>query len=183
MATTATAKSTLSMQGTLTKTGALETTVPAAPKIEQNESLTSGVAAQQCDLVYSASGTLAAGEEVTLDLNGVLKDWFGDDCNFINIRSVVFRNTSDELDTATTAEIEFGGGTGGDGTNAWDTWITSTADDGSECLRVKAGDAIALFSPLVGHAVVAATGDILRIDNVDGTYGAQYEILIIGCSS
>jgi hypothetical protein len=183
MATTLSTKVSLSVEGTLTKAMSISTSVAANPKATVSETLANGTSTDQADKMYFVSGSIAASGTVDRDLAGTLEDAFGDACVFVKIKAIILKNTSDEQDPETDAEIQIGGGTGGDGTNAFDTWITSTAADGSEAVKVPAGGAVALFAPAAGYAVTAATADILHIVNNDAVDAATYELIVIGTSA
>lgn len=151
------------------------------PTISLQKSLTDGTGDDKAEQVWFDERTLAAGADEDLDLAGGLTDPFGDTITFTKIKALLVLNTSDELSTPTDAEIQVGGGDTGDGTNAWDTWITSTAADGSEAVKVPVGGGHMLFNRLAaGFAVTAGVGDLLRIKNNDGSDQAQYQIMVVG---
>ncbi len=139
-------------------------------------SLANGVTSGQCNRQWSVSATgLATTTEVTFDLFAGVLDYRGNAINFDVIKILVVKNTS------SAAEIQAGGGTGGNGLNAVDTWITSDTpgNAGSEAVIIEAGGALVLIWPKVGFAVTAGN-DILRIYNNDGANTADYEIAVIG---
>ena len=172
----------LSLKAAMSKTFELDGSLSASPKVELSQKLENGNGDDKANQEWADEGTLAASADVDLDLSGGLTDRAGDTVTFTKIKAILIYNTSDLQGTPTEAEIHFGGGDGGDGTNAFDTWITSLApgNAGSEALKVHSGGAIALYAPKDGYAVTAATGDILRIKNNDGTYQAAYRIIIVG---
>jgi len=174
-----------SITATHGKSFALDTTVSGAPKLEQNFTLADGTGDVQADRVYFSSGTLAASADIDIDLSGSLTDIFGVAVQFATVKMLMVCNTSDEQDTPTDASIQVGGGDGQDGTNAFDTWITSDTpgNAGSEAVIITDGGFIMIGSKNDGYAVTAATADLLTLLNLDGVDTAAYEILIIGTSS
>jgi len=138
--------------------------------------LTSGTAGAQANSMYAQSGALTAAQELTIDLNGVKKDVYGDLISFTKIKGILLRNT------ATTASIiQIGGGTGLNGTNAFDTWVTSDTPGfaGSEAVYVRPGGIFLLWAPdATAYATTAGT-EILTIKETSTLVGA-YEIVIVG---
>ena len=150
--------------------------------------LVSGDGADEIDQAVFGEGVLAASADIDLDLAGSLTNVFGETVGLASVKVLFVRNDSDEAcavcpHTATEAEIQVGGGDGGDGTNAFDTWITSGEDDGSEAVELGAGGWIMLGNPNPGYAVTADTADILRILNLDGADEAHYRYMILGVNS
>ena len=173
------------VSGTGSKSTDLDGTTKHDFSLSRNTSLADGTAADQADLVYFDDGELAAAADVDLDLAGTLSDVFGDTVTFARIKVIMVSNVSDEEQSpATDAILSVGGGTGQDGTNAFDTWITSTAANGSERVFVRAGGTLLLFAPdATAYAVTAGTIDILNILNTDGADAGDYSIALIGVST
>lgn len=183
MATTLASKISYSASGTLAKALGLSTSGSIAPKISKDLTLANGTSNDQADKIYFTSGSIALSADLDIDLAGSLTDAYGDALTFAKVKAIIVKNTSDEQDTPTAAGLKVGGGDTGDGTNAFDTWITSTAADGSEAVLVNAGGAFCLIAPDTGYTVTAATADILRLANTSGTEAVYYELMIIGTSA
>jgi hypothetical protein len=148
--------------------------------INENTTLADGSGSEQADKEWGDADVLAPDADVDIDLAGSLVDLRGDTITFASIKALIVRNTSDKQTTPTAAAIQVGGGDGGDGTNAWDSWVTSTAGDGSEAVIIPAGGAHAWLAPQAGYPVTADTEDILRLLNLDDTDQAAYEIMAVG---
>jgi len=177
-------KLTLSLAGTLTETLGLGASPEAKATITANmSSLSNGTGNAQADEIYFKADTLASSADVDLDLAGSLDDAYGNTITFASVKVICVQNTSDQGESPTTATIHVGGGDGGDGTNAFDTWISASGADGSEKIILEPGGIFLLGSPNTPYAVTAGTGDILRIINTDGSYAATYEVMIIGIAS
>jgi hypothetical protein len=174
-----------SITGTHTKSFSLDTSVSGAPKLEENFTLSDGTGDDQADKIYFTSGTLAASADIDIDLSGSLTDIYGQTVAFVTVKFFMVCNTSDEQDTPTDAIIQVGGGDGQDGTNAFDTWITSDTpgNAGSEAVKITDGGFIIIGSRNDGYAVTAATADLLTIKNLDGSDAASYEVMVIGTSA
>lgn len=144
-----------------------------------NDTLADGTGADQANQVYQDLATLAADQIVSYDLAGGLTDEFGGTVTFTKIKTIMLLNTS-----TTASVLAIGGGTGGNGTNAFDTWCRSQAGagagDGSERVLVGPGGVFLLYRPdVTGYAVTAGTGDILIIEE-ESTLAASYELTLIG---
>ena len=122
------------------------------------DELTDGDGTDQANQVYYDAQTVGASATVTYDLAGSLEDIFGDTITFLIIKGIIIYNSS------TAGIINVGGGSDGAGTNAFDTWITSTAADGSEAVIVQPGGIHCLWAPGTGYVVTAGTGDLLGIE-------------------
>jgi len=164
-----------SLTGEAIKTG-YEFGAPTLPiRHTFDDSLADGDGADQANQVYQDSASVIADAETSYDLAGTLVDEFGGTITFTKIKGIVLLNKS-----TTASVLQIGGGTGLDGTNAFDTWITSTAADGSEGVLVRAGGLFVLWAPdATAYAVAAGTGDILVIKE-KSTLAAVFELSIIG---
>lgn len=149
---------------------------PAAEVLGQMfKSFLVGTGLDQCNQVYSKAATITAAGRNTYDLAGSLTDMFGNTITFTGIKGLYVKNTS-----TTAARLLVGGGSDGAGTNAWDTWVTSTAADGSEGVIVPKGGALLLVNPVAaGFGVTAGTVDILAIEELDTLVGA-YDLMVFG---
>ena len=165
--------------GTASKSDVEFNAVTFAMAHSADVSLADGAVADQANQVYQDSATVIADAATSYDLAGVLTDEFGGTITFTIIKAILFKNTS------TTASIlGIGGGTGLDGTNAFDAWCCSAAGagsgDGSEYVKVRPGGFFMLCAPdVTGYAVIAGTADILIIKELS-TLAASFELTLIG---
>lgn len=127
-----------------------------------------GTGANQAQKVFSDTRTISASSSESLDLAGVLTDAFGATLTFAEIKALIIKaavgNTNDVI-------------VGGAASNAW----VGHVGDATDTITVKPGGTLCLIAPnAAGYAVVASTGDILKVANSGGTTGVTYDIIIIG---
>jgi hypothetical protein len=133
--------------------------------------LTTGTSADQADLVFADTRTLAASATENLDLAGSLVDAFGNTLTFVEVCAILIvasdANTNDVV-------------VGGAASNAF----SGIFGDATDKLVVKPGGMALIAAPVnPAYAVVAATGDILKVANSAGGTGVTYDIVIIGRSA
>ena len=141
------------------------------------KTLTNGTGANQADLIYIRSTTLAAGATLNLDLAGTLLDMYGNTITMARFKVLYF-----ELLTTTTASSVT---IGGHATVAVGNWITATPDldTAQPKIRVRNGGCVLLVAPdATAYAVTATTDDTLTLVNADGANVATYRLVIIGSS-
>lgn len=145
-----------------------------AQDVNFSDELTNGTGTDQANQTYFDNKTLAASGSQSYDLAGSLTDAFSNTITFARIKGIVVWNKS------TDGILQVGRGTGADGTNAWDTWITSTAADGSEGVFVRPGGIFVLYTPdATAYAVTAGTVDILLITETAAAE-CEYDLALIG---
>ena len=138
------------------------------------KTLLDGTGSNQCNQVYTKTDTIIAAATNTIDLVTGPTDAFGDQIVFTKIKGFGFINK------ATNASIlRIGGGTDGAGTTAFDTWISSTAADGSEVLIVNPGGCVLIMDPGANGYAVSAGSDIFGIEEMSTLAGA-YEVGFFG---
>ena len=125
-----------------------------------------GTASNKSDLVWSSSGTLTA-TTLDIDLAGSLTTKVTGAVTFAELTAIVIKNKS----TTTAAVLTVGAGSN----PIVAPWIAT--GDGA---KIGPGGVFVLTSPIDGYAVVASTGDILRLDS--GAATVHYEIILIGRS-
>jgi len=145
-----------------------------------SDSLADGNGADEANQVYQDKATVAASTEASYDLAASLVDDFGGTITFTIIKAIMVINTS-----TTASVLHVGGGTGADGTNAFDTWIQSAAGagvgDGSERILLRPGGLFLLWAPdATGYAVTGGTADKLIIKERSALAGGAFELTIIG---
>ena len=170
-----TCKGAVGITGTASKTGVEFESVDFDLAHTFSSSLADGTGANQANQVYQDSVSAIADAETSYDLAGSLTDEFGGTITFTIIKGILLKNTS-----VTASVLQIGGGTGCDGTNAFDTWITSTAANGSEGVLVRPGGCFFLWAPgATGYAVTAGSIDILVVKE-KSTLAALFELTIVG---
>ena len=121
-----------------------------------------GTGANQANLVWRASSTIAASGMVTLDLTSGLVDAFGDAVNFARVKAIVIYNTGTVEISPTGTFLGFGGGQ----------------------FNVMAGGVYCLAAPgATAYPVANGMTDTIQIDNLSGSTAAAYTIIIIGATA
>jgi hypothetical protein len=139
--------------------------------LAQRVALALGTAANQADLFFADSRSLAASATETLDLAGGLVDGFGATITFVEIVGVLIAakasNTNDVV-------------VGGAAANGWAGFFADVTDK----LVLKPG-AFAFIAAGANPAypVVAGTGDQLQVANSGAGTGVDYDIILIGRSA
>ena len=135
-----------------------------------------GTGAGQVDQVFHDRRTLAGGASEELDLAGALTNAFGATVTFAKIKGIAIINRSNEtLDghSPTDADLDIGGAAA----NAFQGPFV----DSSDKLNLAAGAPLLIAKPDAdGWTVTAGTGDLLKIENKDGSEEAVYDIVLVG---
>lgn len=135
-------------------------------------SFASGTGAGQVDKVWSAQRTLAASATEDLDLAGTaLDDPYGADTVFVKVKALYIKAADGNTNNVVV----------GAGTNPWATLLNTAGT-----ITLRPGEFILVgcgSADTNGHAVTAATGDILKVTNSAGTTGVTYDIIIVGTSA
>lgn len=141
--------------------------VPSVSKIIQ---LAGGTLADQADIVWTDTRTVASAANDDLDLSGVLQTPFGATVALVKVVGIMIVAAR-----ANTTNLTIGGGT-----NSW-TGMWLAAGDG---IVIPPGGVFVNAAPALAGlgSVVAGTGDILRIANGSGA-AATYDIAIVGRSA
>lgn len=130
--------------------------------------LGSGTGANQASNMFHDQRTLTASSTENLDLAGVLTNGFGVTLTFTKIKAIIIHaastNTNDVL-------------VGGAASNAWVGWV----GDATDIVKVKPGGTLIWIAPDVnGGAVVASTGDLLKVANSSSGTSVVYDVVILG---
>lgn len=141
-----------------------------APSISKISQMTGGTLANQADVVWTDTRTVASAANDDLDLAGVLLTPFGATVTLAKVVAIMIKASP-----ANTTTLTLGGGT-----NSWaGMWLA--VGDGANIL--PDGLFLNMAPGLAGlGSVVAGTGDILRIANGSGA-AATYDIAIVGRSA
>lgn len=148
-------------------------TVYDRAKLELNEELADGTAADQADILWHDQRTLGTGANDDLDLTALTQTVFGSTVtiNFAKVSAILIVNT----DTIAGRKLQIDSSVA----NAFTGWcnasITSKAEIGPD-------SALFLSSKKDAWAVTAGTGDILRINNPSAG-SIVYNIAIVGRSA
>ena len=130
--------------------------------------MTNGTGANNANMVFADTRTLAASGTEDLDLAGGVTNSFGTTTTFTKIKALIISaaagNTNDVV-------------VGGHATAA----ITSLFGDATDKVKVKPGGTVAFVAPdATGYAITATTADMLTVTNSAGTTGVTYDIVVIG---
>lgn len=127
-----------------------------------------GTGANQANMVWSDTRTLAASGTENLDLAGGLTNAFGTTITFTKIKEIIIVAASGNTNNVLV---------GGHATLAFATWVSSPTD----IIVIRPGGYFALgATDATAYAVTAATGDLLTIANSGGTTGVTYDIILVG---
>jgi len=133
-----------------------------------NYNFADGTGANQAKKIWTDTRTLTASATENLDLAGGLTDAFGAALTFTAIKALIVK-----ADPANVNDVVLGG-------HASAAWVAPFAAS-TERVNVKPGGMIALVAPdATGYAVVATTGDLLKVLNSAGSTSVIYTIIIIG---
>jgi hypothetical protein len=146
---------------------ALDLTSPKDPlRLSHQEDLANGTGANQANMLWHDQRTLSTGASENIDLAGALTNAFGTTITFTKIKALLIEN----LNSSRTLTI------GGASSNAWIGALVATND----LIVIQPGGVFLITAPgASGMAVVADTGDILKVLNAAGG-DTTYNIAIIG---
>lgn len=145
-----------------------------SPTTQAVMALVAGTGIGQVDRVYSREHAIASGAALDLDLAGSLTDGLGNVVAFAELVGVLIINRGEDGSVNST-DVTVGGGT-----NPFDGfWGTA----GDQVVLPPGGFLMVGADGAAGiGAVVAATGDILRIANASGAV-AKVQVMILGRSA
>jgi hypothetical protein len=161
---------TLGIRATLTTPADLVTST-APLNVNYSKTLASGILADQSDMVFSDTRTLAASATEDLDLAGALLMVNGAAFTPAKLKMIYVKAAS---------------------TNVNDVVVSRSAANGVPFLgaagdahSVKPGGVMLLFSPTVGGlaTVTAGTGDLITITNSGAGTSVSYDIVMEGASA
>lgn len=128
-----------------------------------------GVGANQANKVFADSRNLVASASESLDLSGGLTDALGLALVLTKVKAIMIHAAS-----ANVNDVVVGGA-------AANGFITPFGD-ATDKVNVKPGGTLLLIAPdATGYAVVAGTGDLLKVANSGAGTAVDYDIVIIGC--
>jgi hypothetical protein len=149
------------------------TSLSQAVNIQALMQLLPGTGGGQADTIYETTATIAASGTLTLDLNGTLTDPFGATVNLLHVKAIYI-----QADAGNSAAVQMAPGS----SNPFNGPLAGT----SPTLAIAAGEFYLHTNGSgsnAGWAVVASTGDILRIINTSGSASAKVTVVIIGTST
>lgn len=155
-----------------TLTDALDLSTATDPlSYTQRNTLTSGTGANQADMLFHDTRTLAASATENLDLAGVLVNGLGDTQTFARVKGLLVTAAA-----ANTNNVHFSSA----GTNGVPGLFMALGDG----IVVRPGGTFLWVAPdATGAVVTAATGDLLTALNSAGSTSVTYSVVIIGASA
>ncbi len=147
--------------------GTLRDVVGFPPEI----AISDGTGAGQSDQKFSDNRNLLAAASDLLDLAGSLIDAFGNTLTFVEVTAIYIKAKATNI-----GNIRIGGAAANP--------FQGPFVDVSDKIDLLPGEVFLVtnIASATGWAVVAGTGDILEIENLDGSNAADYDIIIIGRS-
>jgi hypothetical protein len=160
---------TVSVQANLTSVLDLVTaTAPLSTRV--NKVLTSGTGANQADLVFSDTRTLAASANEDLDLAGALSSAFGSTLTFAKVKLVYIAAASGNTNSVRVTRPASNG-----------VPLFLAASDG---LDVRPGGVFLWMAPdATAVTVTAGTGDLINVANSSSGTSVTYDVVILGTSA
>ena len=143
-----------------------EATANLAKTIEQ--AFTSGTEAGKVDLLHSETVTLTTGANTTFDLTALVDEVFGSALTFVKVRAILIYSN-----LAANKQLTIGGDAAA---------FCSFLGGATETIKLDPLGLVLLTNPNTGYAVVAGTGDILKVTNA-ATGSSTFDIWIFGTSA
>ena len=155
-----------------TLTDALDLSTATDPlSYTQRTTLTSGTGANQADMLWHDTRTLAASATENLDLAGVLVNGLGDTQTFARVKGLLVTAAS-----GNTNNVHFSSA----GTNGVPGLFMALGDG----VVIRPGGTFLWIAPdATGAVVTAATGDLLTALNSAAGTSVTYSVVIIGASA
>jgi hypothetical protein len=164
-------KLTLSAQITGVQSGAADLgALEFSPNLAFVKAITNGTGANQADLLFADTRTLAASATEDLDLAGSLADVFGATITMVEVVAIMILadagNTNNVVIGDATSPVPLFGGT-------------------NPTLAIKPGGMFMIVAPNASgqFAVGAGSTDKLKVANSGGTTGVTYSIVVVGRSA
>ena len=132
--------------------------------------LTPGTSANNADLIFMDTRTIAASSSENLDMAGSLVDPLGATLTFATIKAIYVKASSGNTNNVVV---------GGAGSNT----LLGIFSDATDKIIVKPGGVFMWVAPATGAPVTASTGDILLVANSGSGTPVTYDIVIIGTSA
>lgn len=132
-------------------------------------SLASGTGANQADLMYNDTLTIAASGSTSIDLAGAQADSFGAVLTFVKIKAILTVAAAANVNNIIV----------GNGANPALLGFASAA----HTWAIPPGGSFMVTAPAAGWPVTGATSDILKLANSGAGTGVTFDIVIIGTSA
>lgn len=162
---------TLSAQITGVQAGAADLgALEFSPNLAFVKAITNGTGANQADLLFADTRTIAASGSEDLDLAGSLADVFGATITMVEVLAILITadagNTNNVVIGDSSAPVPLFGGT-------------------NPTLAIKPGGMFMIVAPNAAgqFAVGAGSTDKLKVANSGGTTGVTYSIIVVGRSA
>lgn len=129
-----------------------------------------GAAAQQANLIWSDTRTLAPSGTENLDLAGSLTDFYGVGLTFVRIKGLIFIAAAANTNAVQVTRPASNGV----------PWLLAAGDG----ISLAPGAFIAWADPsAAGVVVTPATGDLITVTNAAGGTSTDYDVVILGAAS
>lgn len=161
-----------SMLGTIVQTDTFGSTHENL-NLQTLEQMTGGTGAGQIDTFYRVALTISASSSTTIDLNGSATDQFGNTVSFLHVKGILVTAAS-----GNTNDCQIGPGASNPFAGPWSGTTPLTAISPGEMMLVTKGAGSA-----AGWAVVASTGDIIKVANSSSGSSVTCSVLIWGTST
>jgi len=154
-----------------TLTDALDLSTATDPlSYAYRQTLTSGTGANQADMLWHDTRTLAASGTEDLDLAGVLVNGLGDTQTFARVKAIFVTAAAGNTNNVNVTRPAANG-----------VPLFLAAGDG---VAVRPGGMFAAVAPdATGYAVTGATGDLLTVTNSAAGTSVTYSVIVIGASA
>lgn len=130
--------------------------------------LANGTSADQANMIWTDTRTLAASASEDIDLAGILTSAFGTTLVFTKIKGIIISAAA-----ANTNNVVVGG----HATAAFVNWVSDATDK----IVIRPGGTFSLIATdATAYAITATTGDLLTIANSAGSTSVTYDIVLIG---
>jgi len=144
--------------------------VSAPLSLTERIRLASGTGADQADLLFHDTRTLAASATEDLDLAGSLTDALGTSLTFARIKGLIVAAAAGNTNNVNVTRPASNG-----------VPLFLAASDG---IPVRPGGVFAWFAPdATAVAVTGGTGDLLTFTNSAGSTSVTYDVVIVGASA
>lgn len=156
---------------TATLTDALDLSTATDPlAYTQRTTMTTGTGANQSDMLWHDTRTLAASGTEDLDLAGVLVNALGDTQTFARVKAIMVTAAAGNTNNVNVTRPAANG-----------VPLFLAAGDG---IAVRPGGMFMAVAPdATGYAVTAATGDLVTVTNSAAGTSVTYDVIIIGASA
>lgn len=160
----------LSVSSSLSNPSDLSSTADSLNQV-YSYSLLNGTGANQANMEWSDTRTLAPSATENLDMYGSLTSKLGGTIGFNRIKGFIVHAHADNTNNVLI---------GGADADAFDSWLNIV--DGTDSISLPPGGLFAMIAPdSNAFNVNADTHDLLKMTNSDNGTSVTYDIILIGC--